>query len=154
MLKLDSSEKCELFERVANATYETLSLMGEAIVEVDFVSRDEIRELNNSARGVDSATDVLSFPALDTIAPFSRENYPFDYDEENKAVNIGNIVICSDVAKEQAKEYGHSEERERAYLFLHGLLHLLGYDHIQDGDKAVMRAREEEILTALGITRE
>ena len=154
MIKLDLSEKCELFERVAAAAFDKLALKGDCVVEVDFVSKEEIRDLNLSARGVDRVTDVLSFPALDEIKAFTPENYPFDYDGVSGSVNIGNIVICAEVAKEQAAEYGHSEERERAYLFLHGLLHLLGYDHIEESDKAVMRAKEEEILSALGITRE
>ena len=102
---------------------------------------------------MDSATDVLSFPMLDAIKPFTKENYPFDYDTKTDSVFIGSILICESVARRQAQEYGHGFEREHAYLFLHGLLHLLGYDHIADEDKKAMREREEQILYLVEITR-
>jgi probable rRNA maturation factor len=154
MIIIDSENKLPLFEKVSQTAFETLGLEGDCCVEVDFVSEEEIRELNAQTRNVDKVTDVLSYPALDEIMPFTATNYPFEYNAQSKSVALGNIVICEAVAKSQAIEYGHSEEREKAYLFLHGLLHLLGYDHIEDDDKKVMREKEEKVLNRLGITRE
>jgi probable rRNA maturation factor len=122
--------------------------------EIEFVSEEEIRDLNRDTRGMDKVTDVLSYPALDEIMPFTATNYPFEYNAQSKSVALGNIVICEAVAKSQAIEYGHSEEREKAYLFLHGLLHLLGYDHMVEEDKVIMRAKEEEALSAINLSEE
>lgn len=154
MIKIDSEFELPLFQKIADATYAHLNLSGDCLVEIDFVTQDEIRSLNKSTRNVDKVTDVLSYPALEQILPFSKDNYPYEYSEETKSVTLGSIVICEIVAKNQAKEYGHSEDREKAYLFLHGLLHLLGYDHIDEDDKKIMREKEEEILSHLAITRE
>lgn len=153
MIKILTDEKNELYGKVAAQAFETLDLSGGAAVELVIASKDEIRALNARTRQKDAVTDVLSFPMLEKILPFTQENYPADYDGEIKSVMLGSIVICDEVAKEQAAEYGHSEERERAYLFLHGLLHLLGYDHIEESDKKAMREKEEEILKALDIVR-
>ncbi|MCI9031521.1 MAG: rRNA maturation RNase YbeY [Clostridia bacterium] len=142
-----------LYESVAKAAYENLDLKGRASVELLIVDKDEIRKVNARERKIDSATDVLSFPLLDEILSFEKANYPFDYDEDTGCVSLGSILICDEVAKLQAAEYGHSEERERAYLFLHGLLHLLGYDHMDEETKNEMRAAEEEILRSVGLTR-
>ena len=139
--------------KIAECAFNKLGLSGEAYVELVFVDEDEIHTLNLNTRGIDRATDVLSYPNLDKIMPFTKENYPYDYDEDAGSVMIGSIVICDSIAQKQAEEYGHPVERERSYLFLHGLLHLLGYDHISDEDKAVMRLKEEEILSDLGVTR-
>ena len=153
MIKIDSENKIELFEKVVNATFNKLNLEGDCTVEVDFVTEEEIRSLNAQTRNVDKVTDVLSYPALEEILSFTKENYPFEYNEETNSVNLGSIVICENVAKSQAIEYGHSEEREKAYLFLHGILHLLGYDHIEEEEKQEMRQAEEMILESIGITR-
>lgn len=153
MIRVDCSQKSEDFDRIASSAFSVLSLSGNAYVEVDFVSKDEIRMVNNSTRGVDKVTDVLSFPALESIRPFVKENYPYECNEKGE-ITLGNIVICLDVAKEQANEYGHSLQRETCYLFTHGLMHLLGYDHIEESDKALMRDAEERVLSAVGITRE
>ncbi len=142
-----------LYESVAKAAYENLDLKGRASVELLIVDKDEIRKVNARERKIDSVTDVLSFPLLDEILSFDKANYPFDYDEDTGCVSLGSILICDEVAKRQAAEYGHSEERERAYLFLHGLLHLLGYDHMDEEMKNEMRAAEEEILRSVGLTR-
>ncbi|MBQ8882921.1 MAG: rRNA maturation RNase YbeY [Clostridia bacterium] len=146
-------ENVEIFDRIATQTYQTLNLSGDGAVEVCFVSKQQIRDLNAQTRNIDKVTDVLSYPALDEIVGLTKENYPYEYDDEIGAVQIGSIVICSEVALEQANEYGHSVERENCYLFTHGLLHLLGYDHIEENDRAIMREKEEEILGKLGITR-
>lgn len=141
------------FARAADAAFAALSLAGEAEVEVNFVTEEEIRELNARTRDTDRVTDVLSYPMLDEIRPFTRENYPFDVDPENGRVPLGSIVICREVAARQAEEYGHSRDREETFLFVHGLLHLLGYDHMTEEDKSVMREAEERILSAIGQVR-
>lgn len=153
MLRVDCEKYEGDFSALAKAAFEVLNLDGNAVVEVDFVTKDEIHDLNLRTRGVDRATDVLSYPALDEIKPFAKENYPFDYDEETGEIGLGSIVICEAVAKEQAKEYGHSVRRENCYLFTHGLMHLMGYDHIEEADRAVMREKEEAVLCRCGITR-
>ena len=102
-----------------------------------------IHELNREYRNVDAPTDVLSF-ALNE----GDEEIP-----EEEALALGDIVINIDRAKEQAAEFGHSKEREIAYLSVHGFLHILGYDHYEEEEKKEMRKAEEEILSACGLTR-
>lgn len=123
-------------------------------IECVFVSDEEIRALNREKRGVDKVTDVLSFPELCDIKgkKILKKNFPFDLDEEG-ALLIGSIAVCTKRAKEQAEEYNHSYRRELHYLIVHGILHCLGYDHIEKADKEEMREKEEEILGAMGITR-
>lgn len=124
-------------------------------VEIVFVSEEQIRSLNAETRGKDAVTDVLSYPNLDGIflAPIRKKNFPFDLDEEGDLV-LGSIVICRARAAQQAEEYGHSLQREVHYLAVHGLCHLLGYDHETPEQKAQMRAREEAVLSAMGYVRE
>ena len=110
---------------------------------VSFVDREEIKELNSTYRGVDKVTDVLSFPQFEDFNELS----------ENQIICLGDIVICEDRAKEQAEEFGHSYEREIIYLFTHSVLHLLGYDHMDEEEKAEMRQREEEVMTELRLKR-
>lgn len=110
---------------------------------VSFVDREEIKELNSTYRGVDKVTDVLSFPQFEDFNELS----------ENQIICLGDIVICEDRAKEQAEEFGHSYEREIIYLFTHSVLHLLGYDHMDEEEKAEMREREEEVMTELRLKR-
>ena len=103
---------------------------------------------------MDKVTDVLSFPTLDGIKgkKILKKDFPYDIDEEGRLL-IGSVAICEARAKEQAEEYGHSYERELHYLLVHGVMHCLGFDHIEDLDKAEMREQEEKVLGALGITR-
>ena len=110
---------------------------------VSFVDREEIKELNSTYRGVDKVTDVLSFPQFEDFSDLP----------EDQIICLGDIVICEDRAKEQAEEFGHSYEREIIYLFTHSVLHLLGYDHMDEEEKAEMREREEEVLTELKLKR-
>ena len=124
------------------------------LIEVSFVSGEEIRSLNRELRGIDKVTDVLSFPSLDLKVgqAIFVEDYPFEIDEEGRLL-LGSIAICLDRAKEQAEEYGHSFERELHYLFVHGVMHCLGHDHENEEEKALMRKEEEKVLEKLGITR-
>ena len=133
-----------------------LGHMGAASADLDvrMVGRAHIRELNRTLRGVDRVTDVLSFPTIEKVAlPLLPAAYPYDVDPATGRVYIGSIVICRMRAKEQAEEYGHGYLRELSYLAVHGMLHLLSFDHMEEGDKVVMRGAEEEILAAVGARR-
>ncbi len=145
MIKLTGDTTAQ-FNRLAAIAFDILGLKGDATVDVEIIDDAEMRELNNRTRGVDSATDVLSFPALDRITDFTQKNYPRDYDESQRAVVLGDIAVNRDAAARQAEEYG-TGEREINYLFVHGLLHILGYDHMTDADKKAMREVEEKILS-------
>ena len=122
--------------------------------EIIFTDGAEIRRLNREMRSVDTVTDVLSFPSLDGIKGkyLKEEDYPTEIDEEGNLF-LGSIAICTQRAREQAEEYGHSYERELYYLATHGLFHLLGYDHMTEEDRAEMRLREERVLEKLGLAR-
>lgn len=127
-------------------------------VSLVLVNNSEIKEINKDTRGIDKETDVLSFPMLEyENKKVFKEMYldykflPSDFDGEELV--LGDIVLSLEKAMEQSKEYNHSYEREAAYLVVHSVLHLLGYDHMEDEDKKIMRNREEEILNKLDITR-
>ena len=111
-------------------------------VNIIFVGLDEIHQINKTYRNVDRPTDVISFALEDTddVSAYS-------------ARVLGDIYICLAKVHEQAIEYGHKEEREMAFLIVHGLLHLLGYDHMEKEDEKVMFGLQEEILNEMGITR-
>ncbi len=112
-----------------------------------------IHQINLDTRGVDAPTDVLSFPMFD-LEPGDKPAQS-DADPATGLVPLGDMCISLERAKAQAKEYGHANRRELAYLAVHSVLHLLGYDHLDEGDmKARMRGREEDILAGLGIPRE
>ena len=121
-------------------------------VDILVTSDAEIHALNREARQVDRPTDVLSFPAFD-LKPGELPG-PEDADPGSGLVPLGDMMISMERVAAQAKEYGHSNRRELAYLTVHSVLHLLGYDHVDEGPmKAQMRAREEAILEELGIRR-
>lgn len=115
-------------------------------VEVDFLSPEEMQSLNKESRGVDSLTDVLSFPSLEINLPFIRDDYPDDIDPETDAVILGEIYISEDRALEQAEEIGNTPEEEIAFLVCHGMLHLLGFDHMEESEAEEMYALQREIL--------
>ncbi|SCT82633.1 metal-dependent hydrolase [Staphylococcus xylosus] len=117
----------------------------EAELSVTFVDKEEIQEINKMYRDKDKVTDVISF-ALEEDEP---EITGLDMPRV-----LGDIIICTDVAKEQADNYGHSFERELGFLALHGFLHLLGYDHMNEQDEKEMFGRQEQILNAHGLTRD
>lgn len=114
-------------------------------VSLTFVDDEQIRALNHQYRGKDAATDVLSFPQDDEDGFVSIPGM---------ARVLGDIVISLPRAKEQAETYGHSLEREVVYLAVHGMLHLLGYDHEDEVARAAMRQREEAVMSALGLRRD
>ena len=123
--------------------------------EVDVLLTDDagIREINRQMRGVDRATDVLSFPELELRC--GQVPTAQDADPGTGLIPLGDMALSVERAAAQAEEYGHSRRREIAYLTVHSVLHLLGYDHMDEGEmKAQMRRQEEAILALLGISRE
>lgn len=116
-------------------------------ISVILTTPNNIHELNLKYRDVDKETDVLSFPMFEKNE--IKELVSLKYPEP-----LGDIVISIDRVKEQAKEYGHSFERELSYMLVHGFYHLMGEDHIDEEDKVIMRGKEEKVLSKLGITRD
>ena len=109
-----------------------------AEVSISFVDRDEIWALNREYRGIDQPTDVLSFP-LSSVNEWETW-------DNSLPLALGDIIICTEIAREQADTYGHSFERELKFLTVHGLLHLAGYDHMDSGEEERMRTAQREIL--------
>ena len=135
-----------LIRRSCNAVLEYEKFEGPAEISVTFVDNAAIQELNAQYRGKDMPTDVLSFPL--------GENGVYDKNEDTGASLLGDIVISMEKAMEQAELYGHALQREVAFLTVHSMLHLLGYDHEAGGLEAVrMREREEAVLIQLGLPR-
>lgn len=120
-------------------------------INLMFVDNEQIRQINNEQRNIDSATDVLSFPMLNAK---NGEITVSDADYFEGYLILGDIVISLERASEQAEEFGHSFLREVGFLTCHSVLHLLGYDHETDDDRAIMRKKEEEVLSLLELTRE
>ena len=135
-----------LVRRAVEATLEYEGYANDAQVSVTFTHNEGIRVLNSQYRDIDRPTDVLSFPLIDFDA---LEECPTDDPE----MCLGDIVISLERAREQAEEYGHSFERETAFLCVHSMLHLLGYDHVDGGEEeAEMRRRQSEILENMGLS--
>ena len=147
----------EIAGRVIEEALEYENCPYEVIVDVLLCDNEGIHVMNREHRGIDRPTAVLSFPNVDyeTPADFSGiEDSIEDYfDPESGELCLGDIVISVDKVLEQAKEYGHSPKREYAFLIAHSMLHLLGYDHMENDEAAVMEHKQEEILNRLGITR-
>ncbi len=132
-----TEDNCKVIEKAIEEVIRAEELEGDFEVSVSFVTNEEIKELNKEFRNVDSETDVLSFP--------------LDDDEFEGVVLLGDIVLSTQRIIEQANDFGHSLEREMAYLTVHSMLHLLGYDHMSGDEKAEMRSREKEIMKKLQI---
>lgn len=152
----------EFTKKLENTIMETLKeeeVNVSCEVSLVFVDNDEIREINNENRGIDRVTDVLSFPILDYPKDkvykevYKEEKFDETFLDGDDLV-IGDIVLSLEKALEQSKEYNHSFEREASYLVVHSVLHLLGYDHMEEEEKKRMREREEEILNKLNIRRD
>lgn len=142
-----------LLRRVIPAALEAEGVSFPCEVDVLFTDDEGIHQINLEQREVDRPTDVLSFPMFD-LQPGEHPTQE-DADPGDNLVPLGDMVISLERAKAQGEEYGHGTRREVAYLAVHSVLHLLGYDHLDEGPmKAQMREREEAILAALGITRE
>lgn len=142
-----TEERRKLLESALRAGIEYEDLPEEVEISLSFVGNEEIRTLNRDFRGIDQETDVLSFPLYEgeELGEKIQKGEPFI---------AGDIVINQDRVEKQAEEYGHSQDREAAYLAVHSFLHLLGYDHIKEEEKRVMRAHEEAILGKIGLSQE
>ena len=135
-----------LIRRCCNAVLQTEKFEGGAEISVSLVDNERIRELNRQYRNIDSATDVLSFPL--------GENGVYDENPETGAFLLGDIVISVEQAELQSQQFGHSFRREIAFLTVHSMLHLLGYDHVNGGLEEVrMHEKEELVLTEIGLPR-
>ena len=154
---LDEETKA-LLQRCADAAQAAEGLTAPLAAFVSIVNDDEIQIINREQRGKDMSTDVLSFPTVNypagKTACSCEKLLRREYDPEIGACVIGDIIISMDHVRAQAAEYGHSERRESGYLLTHGLFHLMGYDHMTDTDKPVMRAMEEKALSSIGLSRE
>jgi probable rRNA maturation factor len=132
-----------LIRRCCHAVLELEKFEGPAEISVTFTDNEEIRKLNAQYRNIDAATDVLSFPM--------GENGEYDTNMETGAKILGDIVISVEKAVEQAEAFGHTLQREVAYLTAHSVLHLLGYDHVENMEKVRMREKEELVMDQLGL---
>lgn len=133
--------------KAMNVVAELEALSPQTEVDITLVDDAAIHELNRTYRGIDRPTDVLSF-ALD-----EGEEEPEVDDDEIEHL-LGDVIISAPTAVRQGEEYGHGLEREMTYLAVHGMLHLLGYDHMEEEDKLIMRKREEEVLRRLDLAEE
>ena len=142
----ENDEYSKIIEKVVKECFEEEDLLKTHLyLSVILTTPNQIQEMNNTYRKINKATDVLSFPM------FEKDEIPNIISEIEEP--LGDIVISIEKVKEQAEEYGHSFERELAYMVVHGFYHLMGYDHIELLDRTEMRAKEENILKKLNITR-
>ena len=149
--QIDENDEYEnLINKVVNECFKTEGLDKlKLYISITLTVPEVIKEANKKYRNIDKATDVLSFPM------FEREELETliknNYDVEDV---LGDLIISIPKVKEQAVEYGHSFDRELAYMVVHGFYHLMGYDHMEEDDKKEMRQKEDEVLNKLGITRD
>ncbi len=134
-------EKCFKEEKIEDS---------KLIITITLTNPQNIQEINKEFRNIDKATDVLSFPMFEK-EELEEKIEMQDFEHEDM---LGDIVISIDKVEEQAREYEHSFERELSYMIVHGFYHLMGYDHIEECDKKIMRPKEEKILQELKITRD
>lgn len=144
----------KLIRLAAKAAYARFDYPFDGQVTVTITDDEGIRKYNNEFRQIDKATDVLSFPLNDFYRSVPGEDMTELMDPITCEMPLGDMIISVERAREQAKEYGHGMARECAYLTVHSMLHLLGYDHVDEAEeKAAMREKEEEILSVLGLSR-
>ena len=139
-----------IVKKVLDKCFEEEGLLdSKLIMTITFTTPEEIRKINKKYRKIDKATDVLSFPMFEKDELDEKiKNGDFPYEDV-----LGDVIISIEQVREQAEEYGHSFERELSYMLVHGFYHLMGYDHIEEEDKKVMRPKEEKILSELKIVR-
>lgn len=139
-----------IVKKVLDKCFEEEGLLdSKLIMTITFTTPEEIRKINKKYRKIDKATDVLSFPMFEKDELDEKiKNGDFPYEDV-----LGDVIISIEKVREQAEEYGHSFERELSYMLVHGFYHLMGYDHIEEEDKKIMRPKEEKILNELKITR-
>ncbi|RWR15152.1 rRNA maturation RNase YbeY [Siminovitchia fortis] len=143
-----TEEQLRLLEELLKLAAETENVEGGSELSVTFVTNESIKELNMAYRGKDSPTDVISF-AMEEMGEGETEIAGV----ENLPRMLGDIVISIEMAEKQAEEYGHSYLRELGFLTVHGFLHLLGYDHMNDEDEKRMFKKQEDILKSYGLER-
>lgn len=146
----------QLAEEVVNTAIEAEDFPFEAEVNILLVTKDEIHDINNSQRQIDRPTDVLSFPMITypMAGDFSKvEEDDDNFNPDTGEVLLGDIILCAEKVKEQAVEYEHNEKREFAFLILHSMLHLFGYDHMTESDARVMETKQKNILQTMQIFR-
>lgn len=149
----------ELITRCLETVLDEEACPYEAQIEVVITDNASIHEVNREFRGVDAPTDVLSFPMIEYDSPSDFSGLEEDaageyFDPDSGELMLGDMMISAERVIEQAKAYGHSVEREFAFLVVHSLLHLCGYDHMEDEERQVMEERQRVIMDKLGITRE
>jgi len=148
----------EVVESVALQALDTEKCPYEVQINVLLTDNEGIHAFNKEYRGIDRETDVLSFPNLDFeevgVFEIAEENEADYFDPDTGELILGDIIISVDKVKEQAESYGHSLKREFAFLVAHSMLHLCGYDHMEEAEATVMEQKQEAILQALNITRE
>lgn len=147
----------QTIRKVAESVLEAEGCPYQVQVNVLLTDNEGIREFNRQYRQIDRETDVLSFPNLEYDTPgkfqISREQKADCFDPDSGELILGDIILSVDRVASQAEEYGHSLRRELAFLVAHSMLHLCGYDHMEQEEAAVMERKQEQILTSLGITR-
>lgn len=142
----------EIVEKAITASLNYMEFEYDAEVSVMFVDNEEIHNLNKLHRGIDRATDVLSFPMFEYDEDGNIIEEYADFSESGELI-LGDIVISLERAKQQSEEYGHSFEREIGFLTVHSMLHLLGYDHMNEEDEKEMFGYQNEILNEMGLKR-
>ena len=144
----ENNEYEEIVDKVLSKCFEVENLLSSNLyIGIMFTNPENIRKINKEHRNIDKETDVLSFPMFEKDEiEFLKENVVED--------TLGDIIISIQRVKEQAEEYGHSFERELAYMLVHGFYHLMGEDHMEEDEKACMREKEEKVLSILNITRD
>lgn len=145
----ENKEYEEIIKRVVETCYQEEKMQKANLsISIILTTPEIIKEINTEYRNIEKETDVLSFPM------FEKEEINEIISNENNIPEVlGDIIVSIEKVKEQAKEYGHSFERELAYMIVHGFYHLMGYDHIEEKDKIEMRPKEEKILEKLDIKR-
>ena len=150
-------EILSLMQTAAERTLQDENIDFPCLVTVRLCDDNTIQTINREYRNIDHSTDVLSFPSVlwekNETAGKNPRKLRQEYDDEANACFLGDIIISIDHLRKQAREYEHSEAREAAYLLVHSMCHLMGYDHMEKEEKSKMREKEERILTSLGITR-
>lgn len=150
-------EILSLMQAAAERTLQDENIDFPCLVTVRLCDDNTIQTINREYRNIDHSTDVLSFPSVlwekNETAGKNPRKLRQEYDDEANACFLGDIIISIDHLRKQAREYEHSEAREAAYLLVHSMCHLMGYDHMEKEEKSKMREKEERILTSLGITR-
>ena len=152
MIKVRTDRFKANFGKLALSANQTLEIEGSVIIDVTFLGEDEMRQLNAETRNIDKVTDVLSYPYIENpCSPFSKSKYPFEYNARSKAVELGCIAVCTSYIERAAKEDQTVYVKDVYRAFTHGILHLMGYDHMTESEYDVMHAMENQIMIKAGL---